>query len=139
LEIIGIDAYGSVLQKYHETGVLDPDEIYPYRIEGLGKNLIPTATDFSVIDRFVKVTDQDSAWVARFLAQKEGLFMGYTSGAALQGLIQLQEEKHFNQNSEVVVIFPDHGSRYMSKVYNDKWMQDQGFTKEFSKQNSKTL
>jgi cystathionine beta-synthase len=139
IEIIGIDAYGSVLQKYHETGVLDPDEIYPYRIEGLGKNLIPTATDFSVIDRFVKVTDQDSAWAARFLAQEEGLFMGYTSGAALQGLIQLQEEKHFNQNSEVVVIFPDHGSRYMSKVYNDKWMQDQGFTKEFSKQNSKTL
>lgn len=127
IQIIGIDAYGSVLQKYHETGELDPDEIYPYRIEGLGKNLIPTATDFSVIDRYIKVTDQDSAWAARTLAHKEGLFMGYTSGAALQGIFQLQEEKIFDHDSVVVVILPDHGSRYMSKVYNDQWMNEQGF------------
>ena len=127
IQIIGIDAYGSVLQKYHETGELDPDEIYPYRIEGLGKNLIPTATDFSVIDRYIKVTDQDSAWTARTLAHKEGLFMGYTSGAALQGIFQLQEEKIFDHDSVVVVILPDHGSRYMSKVYNDQWMNEQGF------------
>jgi cystathionine beta-synthase len=127
IQIIGIDAYGSVLQKYHETGELDPDEIYPYRIEGLGKNLIPTATDFSVIDRYIKVTDQDSAWAARTLAHKEGLFMGYTSGAALQGIFQLQEEKIFDHDSVIVVILPDHGSRYMSKVYNDQWMNEQGF------------
>lgn len=137
IKIIGIDAYGSVLQKYHETGELDPDEIYPYRIEGLGKNLIPTATDFSVIDRFIKVSDQDSAWAARTLAQREGLFMGYTSGAALQGLMQLQEEEAFDTNSQVVVIFPDHGSRYMSKVYNDQWMQDQGFMEDAKHQTSK--
>lgn len=137
IKVIGIDAYGSVLQKYHETGQLDPNEIYPYRIEGLGKNLIPTATDFTVIDRFIKVSDQDSAWAARTLAQKEGLFMGYTSGAAFQGLIQLQEEEIFDQESLVVVIFPDHGSRYMSKVYNDQWMREQGFMEESVKQSSK--
>ncbi len=137
IEIIGIDAYGSVLQKYHETGEFDKDEIYPYRIEGLGKNLIPSATDFSVIDRFIKVSDQDSAWAARTLAQKEGLFMGYTSGAALQGLFQLNEEHSFDKDSVVVVIFPDHGSRYMSKVYNDQWMLDQGFMEESSPQKSK--
>jgi len=130
IQALGIDAYGSVLQKYHQTGTLDPKEIYPYRIEGLGKNLIPTATDFNTIDRFIKVTDQDSAWAARNLATIEGLFMGYTSGAALQGLIQLQEEGVFNDNSKVVVIFPDHGSRYMSKIYNDNWMQEQGFMEE---------
>ena len=137
IKVIGIDAYGSVLQKYHETGQLDPNEIYPYRIEGLGKNLIPTATDFTVIDRFIKVSDQDSAWAARTLAQKEGLFMGYTSGAAFHGLIQLQEEEIFDQESLVVVIFPDHGSRYMSKVYNDQWMREQGFMEESVKQSSK--
>ena len=127
IQILGIDAYGSALQKYHQTGVLDKDEIYPYRIEGLGKNLIPSATDFSAIDRFIKVTDAASARTARHLAQTEGLFMGYTSGAALQGLFQLNEEGVFNKDSVVVVIFPDHGSRYMSKIYNDQWTIDQGF------------
>lgn len=128
IKILGIDAYGSVLQKYHETREFDSDEIYPYRIEGLGKNLIPTATDFDSIDRFVKVTDEDSAHAARELARTEGLFMGYTSGAAVQGLKQLQEEGEFTQDSVVVVIFPDHGSRYMSKIYCDNWMQQQGFS-----------
>jgi cystathionine beta-synthase len=132
IKILGIDAYGSVLQKYHETGTLDPEEIYPYRIEGLGKNMIPTATDFKVIDRFIKVTDQDSAWAARNLARTEGLFMGYTSGAAFQGLKQLQEEGLFDESSKVVVIFPDHGSRYMSKIYNDNWMKEQGFMEEMT-------
>ena len=132
IKILGIDAYGSVLQKYHETGTLDPEEIYPYRIEGLGKNMIPTATDFKVIDRFIKVTDQDSAWAARNLARTEGLFMGYTSGAAFQGLKLLQEEGLFDENSKVVVIFPDHGSRYMSKIYNDNWMKEQGFMEEMT-------
>lgn len=127
IQIIGIDAYGSVLKKYHETKEFDEHEIYPYRIEGLGKNLIPTATDFDIIDRFVKVTDETSAHTAREIAKTEGLFVGYTSGAAMQGIKQLHEEGVFDENSKVVVIFPDHGSRYMSKVFNDKWMKEQGF------------
>ena len=127
IEIIGIDAYGSVLKKYHETREFDKNEIYPYRIEGLGKNLIPSATDFDKIDRFVKVTDEGSAHSAREIASKEGLFVGYTSGAVLEGLKQLNAEGVFNNESVVVVIFPDHGSKYMSKVYNNEWMEQQGF------------
>lgn len=127
IKIVGIDAYGSVLQKYHQTKEFDTNEIYPYRIEGLGKNLIPTATDFEIIDKFEKVTDGDSAHTARELAKTEGLFVGYTSGAAMQGIKQLDEEGEFSEESNVVVIFPDHGSRYMSKIYNDEWMDDQGF------------
>ena len=127
IEIIGIDAYGSVLKKYHETRKFDKNEIYPYRIEGLGKNLIPSATDFDKIDRFVKVTDEGSAHSAREIASKEGLFVGYTSGAVLEGLKQLNAEGVFNNASVVVAIFPDHGSKYMSKVYNNEWMEQQGF------------
>lgn len=127
IEIIGIDAYGSVLKKYHETRKFDKNEIYPYRIEGLGKNLIPSATDFDKIDRFVKVTDEGSAHSAREIACKEGLFVGYTSGAVLEGLKQLNAEGVFNNESIVVAIFPDHGSKYMSKVYNNEWMEQQGF------------
>jgi cystathionine beta-synthase len=127
IKIIGIDAYGSVLKKYHETREFDAGEIHPYRIEGLGKNLIPTATDFDVIDKFIKVTDEESAHTARELARTEGLFVGYTSGAAMQGLKQLNAEGEFDKNSKVVVIFPDHGSRYMSKVFSDNWMSEQGF------------
>ncbi len=127
IKVIGIDAYGSVLQKYHETKEFDKNEIYPYRIEGLGKNLVPSATDFDSIDRFVKVTDEDSALTARELAKTEGLFVGYTSGAAMQGLKQLDDEGVFNAKNKIVVIFPDHGSRYMSKIYSDEWMQKQGF------------
>lgn len=127
MKVIGIDAYGSVLKKYHETKEFDTNEIYPYRIEGLGKNLIPSATDFEIIDRFVKVSDEDSAHTARELAKTEGLFVGYTSGAATQGLKQLAEEGEFDENSHVVVIYPDHGSRYMGKVFSDDWMEEQGF------------
>ena len=127
IEIIGIDAYGSVLKKYHETREFDKNEIYPYRIEGLGKNLIPSATDFDKIDRFVKVTDEGSAHSAREIASKEGLFVCYTSGAVLEGLKQLNAEGVFNNESVVVAIFPDHGSKYMSKVYNNEWMEQQGF------------
>jgi len=127
IKVIGIDAFGSVLKKYHETKEFDSNEIYPYRIEGLGKNLIPTATDFDIIDKFVKVTDEESAHTARELAKTEGLFVGYTSGAAMQGLKQLNAEGEFDENSNVVVIFPDHGSRYMSKVFSDDWMTEQGF------------
>lgn len=127
IQVIGIDAYGSVIQKYHETREFDSNEIYPYRIEGLGKNLIPTATDFDTIDSFIKVTDEDSAHTARELAKTEGLFVGYTSGAAMQGLKQLEEEGVFDESSNIVVIFPDHGSRYMSKIYSNDWMEKQGF------------
>jgi cystathionine beta-synthase len=136
IRILGIDAYGSVLKKYHETKEFDASEIYPYRIEGLGKNLIPTATDFEIIDKFVKVSDEDSAHTARQLARTEGLFVGYTSGAALQGVLQLAEEGEFDKNSKVVVIFPDHGSRYMSKVFSDDWMNEQGF---FDSKNEKAV
>ncbi|MBQ4821919.1 cysteine synthase family protein [Aquimarina sp. MMG016] len=127
IRILGIDAYGSVLKKYHETREFDKDEIYPYRIEGLGKNLIPTATDFDVIDKFEKVNDEDSALTARELVRKEGMFLGYTSGAALQGVKQMAMQGEFDENSNVIVILPDHGSRYMSKVYSDDWMTEQGF------------
>ena len=127
IRIIGVDAYGSVLKKYHETKELDTNEIYPYRIEGLGKNLIPEATDFGAIDEFIKVTDEESAHTARQIAKTEGIFAGYTSGAAMQAVKQLNASGGFDKNSTVVIIFPDHGSRYMSKVYSDQWMNDQGF------------
>ena len=127
VKILGIDAFGSVLKKYHETKEFDRGEIYPYRIEGLGKNLIPTATDFEAIDHFTKVTDEAAAHTAREIALKEGLFVGYTSGAAVQGVKQLAAEGVFDKDSIVVIILPDHGSRYMSKVYSDAWMREQGF------------
>ena len=127
IKIIGVDAFGSVLKKYHETQEFDEKEIYPYRIEGLGKNLIPTATNFDVIDEFVKVTDEESAHTAREIAKTEGLFVGYTSGAAMQAIKQLNEDETFTKDSNIVVVFPDHGSRYMSKIYSDKWMNEQGF------------
>ncbi len=127
IKIIGVDAYGSVLKKFHETQEFDESEIYPYRIEGLGKNLIPTTTDFEVIDHFEKVTDESSAHSAREIAKKEGLFVGYTSGAKLQAVKQLSKKQFFDKNSQVVMIFCEHGSRYMSKIYSDTWMRKQGF------------
>ena len=139
IKIIGVDAYGSVIKKYHETREFDANEIYPYRIEGLGKNLIPTATDFDVIDDFIKVTDEDSAHTARELAHTEGIFGGYTSGAVVQAVKQLQEQSLFVESDVVVMIFPDHGSRYMSKVFNDKWMKDQGFMDETLKPSIKPI
>lgn len=127
IQIIGVDAFGSVLKKYHETGELDTEEIYPYRIEGLGKNLIPGATDFETIDEFVKVTDEESAHTAREISKTEGIFAGYTCGAVMQAAKQLNAAGKFKKDSQVVLIFPDHGSRYMSKIYSDQWMEDQGF------------
>lgn len=127
IKILGVDAYGSVLKKYHETKEFDSEEIYPYRIEGLGKNLIPSATDFDVIDKFTKVTDEESAHMTREIAKTEGLFVGYTSGAVMQAIKQFAEEGEFDENSNVIAIFPDHGSRYMSKVFSDEWMNEQGF------------
>ena len=127
IKILAVDAFGSVLKKYHETREFDTNEIYPYRIEGLGKNLIPTATDFDVIDKFMKVTDEESAHTAREITKKEGLFVGYTSGAVFQAIKQYAEEGEFDAASVVIAIFPDHGSRYMSKIFSDDWMHDQGF------------
>mgnify|MGYP001468226538 FL=1 len=127
IKIIGVDAYGSILKKYHETGEIDPKEIYSYRIEGLGKNIVPSVTDFKIIDKFVKVTDSDSAHMAREITIKEGLFVGYTSGAAFQAVNILKDENEFTNDSLVVIIFPDHGSRYLSKIYSDEWMNNQGF------------
>jgi cystathionine beta-synthase len=127
IRVLGVDAFGSVLKKFHETKEFDPSEIYPYRIEGLGKNLIPSATDFEVIDKFTKVSDEDSAHAARELTRTEGMFLGYTSGAVIQAIRQYAEEGEFDENSNIVAILPDHGSRYMSKIYSDEWMSDQGF------------
>ena len=127
IKVLGVDAFGSVLKKYHETKEFDAEEIYPYRIEGLGKNLIPTATDFDLIDQFVKVTDEESAHTTREIAKLEGLFVGYTSGAVMQAIKQYAEEGEFDENSNVIAIFPDHGSRYMSEVFSDDWMNEQGF------------
>ncbi|MFT7351589.1 MAG: cystathionine beta-synthase [Flavobacterium sp.] len=136
IRILGVDAFGSVLKKYHETKEFDAKEIYPYRIEGLGKNLIPTATDFDSIDYFMKVTDEQSAHTAREIVTKEGMFVGYTSGAVMQAVKQYAEEGEFDENSIVVSIFPDHGSRYMSKVFSDDWMNEQGF---FDSINAETI
>ena len=126
-KILGVDAYGSILKKYLENKKKKKKEIYSYKIEGLGKNLIPTATDFDIIDQYVKVTDKESAIMAREISRTEGLFVGYTSGAAFQAVKQYAEMGEFDKNSNVVVVFPDHGSRYMSKIYSDEWMQEQGF------------
>lgn len=125
IRIIGIDAYGSVLKKFWETGIYDPNEIKPYKVEGLGKNIIPSNIDFSLIDEFIKVSDRDSALRARELASKEGLLMGYSSGSAMHGIFQIQDE--LDENSVVVALFSDHGSRYLGKIYNDGWMTEQGY------------
>jgi len=127
VKIIGVDAYGSILKKYHETGEVDKDEIHSYRIEGMGKNIVPSATDFDIIDKFVKVSDSESAHMARNITLNEGIFVGYTSGAAMQAVKQLNKDGEFDNNSYVVVVFADHGSRYLSKIYSDEWMNNQGF------------
>ena len=127
IKIIGVDAYGSIFKKYHDTGELDTNEIHSYRIEGMGKNIVPSATDFNIIDKFVKVTDSESAHMARNITLNEGIFVGYTSGAAMQAAKQLDEEGEFDKNSNVVIVFADHGSRYLSKIYSDEWMNNQGF------------
>ena len=127
IKILGVDAVGSVLKKYHETGELDLNEVTPYKIEGLGKNLIPTATDFDVIDIYEKVSDKEAALETRNIVKQEGMFPGYTSGAVMQATKQYAAKKMFDDNSFVVLIFSDHGSRYINKVYSDDWMKENGF------------
>ena len=129
IKVIGVDADGSILKTYHETGEIDKDEIHSYQIEGLGKNLIPGALLFDQVDEFVRVNDENSAYATRDIALKEGIMGGYTTGAVVQGLKQYAETHEFSKDDLVVLIFPDHGSRYITKVYNDGWMESQGFNR----------
>ena len=125
IKVWGIDTYGSVFKKYHETGVFDKNEIYPYITEGIGEDIIPKNVDFDLIDKFEKVTDEDAAIYTRKLAKEEGIFAGNSCGAAIKGLLQLKE--HFSKNDVIVVLLHDSGSRYIGKIYNDNWMKEKGF------------
>lgn len=125
IKVWGIDTYGSVFKKYHETGEFDKNEIYPYITEGIGEDILPKNVDFKIIDGFTKVTDKDAANYTRKLAEEEGFFLGNSAGAAAKGLLQLKE--HFSKDDVVVVLFHDHGSRYVGKIFNDEWMKAQGF------------
>jgi cystathionine beta-synthase len=125
IKVWGIDTYGSVFKKYKETGTLDKHEIYPYVTEGIGEDFLPKNVDFSVIDHFEKVTDKDAAIMTRRIAREEGIFAGNSAGAAMAGLLQLKD--HFREDDLVVVIFHDHGSRYLAKMFNDEWMREKGF------------
>ena len=126
IKVWGIDSYGSVFKKYKETGIFDKEEIYPYVTEGIGEDFLPENVDFDVIDLFEKVTDKDAALMTRDIALKEGIFVGNSSGAALAGLIQLKDQ--LKKDDVVVVIFHDHGSRYMGKMFNADWLQQMGYT-----------
>ncbi|MBV8388790.1 MAG: pyridoxal-phosphate dependent enzyme [Mucilaginibacter sp.] len=128
IKVIGIDTYGSVFKKYKETGIFDKEEIYPYITEGIGEDFLPQNVDFSLIDHFEKVTDKDAALMTREVALKEGIFAGNSTGSAVAGALQL---KHmFREGDVVVIIFPDHGSRYMAKMYNEDWLRERGFLKD---------
>ena len=125
IKVWGIDTYGSVFKKYKETGIFDKNEIYPYITEGIGEDFLPKNVDFSVIDHFEKVTDRDAALMTRRIAREEGIFAGNSAGSAMAGVLQLRE--HFTTGDLVVVIFHDHGSRYLGKMFNDEWMREKGF------------
>ncbi len=123
---IGIDTYGSVFTKYKETGVFDENEVYAYLTEGIGEDILPKNVDFDLIDNFIKVTDKDGAIMTRRLAREEGLFVGWSSGSAVYGALEYAA-KHLKADDMMVIILPDHGTRYLNKVYNDDWMRDRGF------------
>jgi cystathionine beta-synthase len=125
IKVWGIDTYGSVFKKYHETGIFDENEIYPYVTEGIGEDILPKNVDFNIIDGFTKVTDKDAAVYTQKLAKKEGMFLGNSAGAAVKGLLQLKN--HFDEDDVVVVLFHDHGSRYVGKMFNDDWMKKMGY------------
>ncbi len=128
IKIWGIDTYGSVFKKYHETGIFDENEIYPYITEGIGEDILPKNVDFSIIDHFEKVTDKDAAVYTRRLAREEGIFVGNSAGSAIKGLLQMQDQ--LTEDDVVVVLFHDHGSRYVGKMFNDDWMRERGFLDE---------
>ncbi len=128
IKIWGIDTYGSVFKKYHETGIFDQNEIYSYITEGIGEDILPKNVDFDIIDGFEKVTDKDGAVYTRKLALEEGIFVGNSAGSAVKGLLQLKH--HFKPDDVVVVLFHDHGSRYVGKMFNDDWMRERGFLDE---------
>ena len=128
IKVWGIDTYGSVFKKYHETGIFDENEIYPYITEGIGEDILPENVDFKLIDHFEKVTDKDAAVYTRKMAREEGIFAGNSCGAAVKGVLQLKH--HFNKNDVVVVLLHDSGSRYIGKIYNDDWMRERGFLEE---------
>ena len=125
VKIWGIDTYGSVFKKYHETGEFDETEIYPYITEGIGEDILPANVDFDIIDHFEKVTDKDGAIMARELSRIEGIFAGYSAGSAVAGINQLKNR--LNKNDVVVIIFHDHGTRYVGKIFNDDWMREKNF------------
>ena len=125
IKVWGIDTYGSVFKKYKETGIFDKNEIYPYITEGIGEDFLPKNVDFGVIDHFEKVTDKDAAIMTRRIAREEGIFAGNSAGSAMAGLLQLRD--HFTADDVVVVIFHDHGTRYLGKMFNDDWMREKGF------------
>ncbi len=125
IKVLGIDTYGSVFKKYKETGILDKDEIYPYITEGIGEDFLPANVDFSIIDHFEKVTDKDAAVMTRRIPREEGIFVGNSAGSAMAGILQMRHM--FKKDDVVVVIFHDHGTRYLGKMFNDDWMRDRGF------------
>ncbi len=125
IQIFGIDTYGSVFKKYKETGIFDKNEIYPYITEGIGEDFLPANVDFSIIDHFEKVTDKDAAVMTRRIPREEGIFVGNSAGSALAGILQMKDR--FKPTDVVVVIFHDHGTRYLGKMYNEDWMRDRGF------------
>lgn len=128
IKVWGVDTYGSVFKKYHETGIFDPNEIYPYITEGIGEDILPANVDFSLIDHFEKVTDKDAAIMTRRLAREEGIFVGNSAGAAVAGLLQLADR--LGPDDLVVIVLHDHGSRYVGKIFNDDWMRDRGFLED---------
>ncbi|MFY7810123.1 MAG: pyridoxal-phosphate dependent enzyme [Flavobacterium sp.] len=128
IKIWGVDTYGSVFKKYHETGIFDENEIYSYITEGIGEDILPLNVDFSLIDGFTKVTDKDAAVYTRRIALEEGIFVGNSAGSAIKGVLQLED--HFTKDDVVVVLFHDSGSRYVGKIFNDDWMRERGFLEE---------
>ena len=130
LKVWGIDTYGSVFKKYKETGIFDKNEIYPYVTEGIGEDFLPKNVDFDLIDHFEKVTDKDAALMTREIVRQEGIWVGNSCGSAMAGLLQLKD--HFKEGETVVIIFHDHGTRYLGKMFNDDWMRSKGYLPDVS-------